>query len=200
MTVKSSSISKVIVSFRKAIDTSNLILISNLAEANPDLINLAHPDDGQCPLLISSAQHLYKVTRLLLKLGANTEVFDPNSNATPLHWAAYEGYTDIIELLLSYGASTNSKEMVGQEPLHWAARKGKLEAISILVDNNADINALDNRGASPIFYAAEHRREDAIKLLVRLGAKIDITDCYSSTPLSCAKDSKCSYDIIKLLE
>lgn len=60
---------------------------------------------------------------------------------TPLHAAAYEGWVEGCELLLSLGAKLNASNNAGDRPWHWAQNMGHkdvmefLEKVSIRFDN-----------------------------------------------------------------
>lgn len=46
------------------------------------------------------------MVELLLENGANCNIQDKQERR-PLHWASYVGYTDIIRVLIKYGADIN---------------------------------------------------------------------------------------------
>jgi predicted regulator of amino acid metabolism with ACT domain len=70
--------------------------------------------------------------------GADVNRVDKYGN-TPLSWAAYEGYEEIVKLLLSAGADVNLADKVGQTPFWIAADKGHLEIARLLIANGAEI-------------------------------------------------------------
>ena len=43
-----------------------------------------------------------------------------NEGMTPLHWVAYKGNSEIIELLIAKGAYVNAKDVAGFSPLQHA--------------------------------------------------------------------------------
>ena len=51
---------------------------------------------------------------------------------TPLHCAAYEGWLEGVELLLSLGAKVNASNNAGDRPWHWARNMGHTEVIAYL--------------------------------------------------------------------
>ncbi len=51
---------------------------------------------------------------------------------TPLHNAAYEGWTEGIELLISLGATVNASNNAGDRPWHWARNMGHTAAMAAL--------------------------------------------------------------------
>ena len=59
----------------------------------------------------------------------------------PLHLAALEGHTRVVELLLQGGADVSAVEALGCTALHFAAQYGRLEVARLLLDRGADVNA-----------------------------------------------------------
>lgn len=55
------------------------------------------------------------------------------SGMTPLHYAAFEGNMEIINLLCDSGADVLAKDQLQQTPLHWAVQGGKHEACALLL-------------------------------------------------------------------
>lgn len=51
---------------------------------------------------------------------------------TPLHSAAYEGWTEGIDLLVSMGAKVNASNNAGDRPWHWARNMGQTAAMAAL--------------------------------------------------------------------
>lgn len=51
---------------------------------------------------------------------------------TPLHHAAYEGWVQGAELLLSLGAHINASNNAGDRPWHWARNMGYDDAMEML--------------------------------------------------------------------
>ena len=87
---------------------------------------------------------------LAMKWGAETDGSD-NDGRTPLHWAAYKGYSDTTRLLLVMGSRPNLQDKEGCTPLHWSAIRGNSEACTVLLQGGA-LDALeqpDATGATP---------------------------------------------------
>ena len=60
-----------------------------------------------------------------LRQGADVNaVMSDQYTYTPLHWAAYYGYTDMVSILLSHHANVNTTDKFGRTPLHKAAYEG----------------------------------------------------------------------------
>lgn len=51
---------------------------------------------------------------------------------TALHFAAYEGWVEGCELLLSLGAKVNASNNAGDRPWHWAQNMGHTDVMEFL--------------------------------------------------------------------
>ena len=94
---------------------------------------------------------------------------------TPIHWAAREGYTEIVKILarLTHNPK-NSPNIFGVTPIHWAASEGNTEIVKILAHLTDNPNAPDNLGNTPSSYT---KNEDIQRIL-----KIEknVSRCYPS--------------------
>ena len=88
----------------------------------------------------------------------------------PIHTAAQNGYTRIVELLLQSGCDINLKDSTGSTPLHISAAKGHTEVVRLLVNKGSDINAIDNLGWTPIHLATRDGHTNCVELLLKLGS------------------------------
>ena len=61
---------------------------------------------------------------------------------TPVHWAAINGQTNALKLLIEKGGDINVK-MDGMTPLHMASHLGRHETVGFLVNHGADVNVED---------------------------------------------------------
>ena len=62
---------------------------------------------------------------------------------TGLHYAARADRTDIMEMLLSHGASIDAVDSKGKTPLNAAVEEQSLEAIAYLLDQGASMIRVD---------------------------------------------------------
>ena len=93
---------------------------------------------------------------LAMKWGANTDVGDLEGRS-PLHWAAYKGFSDTARLLLVMGSRPILADKEGCTPLHWAAIRGHSEVCTVVL-HGGGVEALempDNTGATPSQLAIE---------------------------------------------
>ena len=114
--------------------------------------------------------------KMSIKAGANINAIGTNPNIpiydkTLLHWAAQNGYTDVVHILIENGADVYAKNRVyakdrnGNTPLHWAAQNGYTDVVQVLIGNGADVFAKDRNGNTPLHWAAQNGYTDVVDIL-----------------------------------
>lgn len=82
----------------------------------------------------------------LIAIKANLEEVDPKNKATPLIWAANEGHTKVVKLLLDAGANIHAKNKDGLTALDCAKKRNMLDAATALEEALTKAQALDDKG------------------------------------------------------
>lgn len=129
----------------------------------------------------------------------------------PLHYAAENGYDEIISLLLEAGADVNALNSAGftpfqvlmicehyspvvvsrmiragakvGTPLHQAILENDNALVEDLLRGHKFINSTDDLGNTPLHLAVAVNNADLIMPLLEGGAHIDAFDMYETTPL-----------------
>jgi len=115
------------------------------------------------------------------------EGFDVNlrleENRTPLMLIVIKSEnTDIITLLLDYGADINSVDSTGMTALHHASNLCSTAAVNILLSRGADFEIQDAFGWTPLARAVflpartDERNFEVVKLLLDYGANVNVWD------------------------
>jgi ankyrin repeat protein len=107
------------------------------------------------------------VVRMLIERGAEVNAADRDQRWTPLHFAARDGNTAIVDALLEAGASVDATNVFGNTPL-WEHIKGPQRnpgMIEKLLLHGADPKRKNNRGVSPIDLARLMGREDLAAIM-----------------------------------
>jgi ankyrin repeat protein len=160
-------------------------------------------EGGDYPVPKGDMDHL-DIIRMLLEKGANpnTKVKDNTltrtiftmqwffeDGATPFIRASQSSDTELMALLLKYGADPKAATSNGDNALTASAgigwvegvtyersTKSNLEAVRMLLDLGLDPGQPNNEGRTPLMGAGMKGRTDVITLLVDRGAKLDAHD------------------------
>uniref|UniRef100_A0A1J3HW84 S-acyltransferase n=1 Tax=Noccaea caerulescens TaxID=107243 RepID=A0A1J3HW84_NOCCA len=101
------------------------------------------------------------LNHIIVDYAADYNALD-NEGRSPLHWAAYNGNTETIRLLLFRDACQHRQDHTGCTPLHWAVIKENVEACTLLVHagTKEELTLKDNTGATPLKLATDkgHRQ------------------------------------------
>ncbi|KAF4553918.1 Ankyrin repeat-containing protein 26 [Elsinoe fawcettii] len=107
-----------------------------------------------------------------------------DANETALYTACRKGLLDMVELLLSLGASSHTTGPEGQTPFTVACVEGHLVVATFLRDKyTADIEARNKNGITPFQMAYFKRKEQIVKWLIQVGANVDARFADGSTVL-----------------
>jgi ankyrin repeat protein/beta-lactamase regulating signal transducer with metallopeptidase domain len=186
-------------------------------------------DDGGWTLLYDAILYDYygdkgkDAIKLLISKGANVNIKD-SAGCTPLHYAIWMGYGDIVETLINNGADVNAEDNDGFTPyccavmrgrkdfvelliakgatpvstIHWAACAGDLEKVKAFIEEGTDIDAKDKSGETPLFSAVRADNSDVAKFLIAKGANVNAKDSSGNTPLHFAPE-RAKNDVVELL-
>ena len=119
---------------------------------------------------------------------------------SPLHHAALGKYIELMDLLLSNGATINKKGKRDETPLHVAAGAGNLKAMKMLLSNGAGVNRTDTDGLTPLHRAVQFDNVAPAKLLLLYGADMYVKSLDGKTALDHARywDRKETVRILEL--
>jgi ankyrin repeat protein len=148
-----------------------------------------------------------------------------SNRATPLMYASYLGFIDIVNLLLKNGASVNARDKNSNTAFNYAAEegftgiakllamknfemnaslmfciaRGRDELAQYLIEKGADVNYVDKKFDTPLSYAAFYGKPEIAKLLLDKGAKPSHINLNGFTPLIMAVQDTDGVDIVKML-
>ena len=123
-------------------------MVEALLTAGADA-NRAGPG-GESPLHTAARTGVPGPVKALLKAGAkpNTEPERP-THQTALMWAASEGHTEVVELLIAAGANLHAQLASGFNAWLFAVRAGRTETVRALLKAGVDVNYATPAGPKP---------------------------------------------------
>lgn len=97
---------------------------------------------------------------LIVRWNADLDTVDVDGRS-PLHWAAYKGYCDVIRLLLFCNVRIDVPDKNGCTPLHWTAIRGHGDAAQLLMHGGAKdlLSVKEVTGNTPSQLAKEKGHE-----------------------------------------
>lgn len=159
-----------------------------------DIEDINYPILNNTPALhILIGKRLTKQIELLLSLGVNpnTRVVVKKENSmifgqenisgyTPLMYAVFAGFDDIVDVLVRYKADPNINDLVGNSPIYIAKTANKETFISLvkspLLNMDVTISSNNNEYINPMHFLSQLRGEDAEKAMTEILNRKDIPD------------------------
>ncbi|KAK2807587.1 hypothetical protein FQN51_000020 [Onygenales sp. PD_10] len=135
--------------------------------------------------------------------GANTEIeiqsrlWISDKSKTPLLYAASEGYTAVIRLLVENGANPDTADVWGKTPMFHAAVNGAAPAVKLLLHFGAAPNLTGSikrrgdtsyaSGMTPLAAATEIGQAEVVRVLLATGnVDVDTQDADNAALVRCA--------------
>lgn len=144
--------------------------------------------------VMASAQSVFDVARTddvetlleMLELNPDTVNSKNASGHSPLILAAYNGQSEMVDVLIQNGADVNYTFSQGAA-IHGAAFKGYLSIVALLVNNGASLDEGDQNKTTPLIYATIFGHDEVAKYLFERGANPDYVDATGSSALDYAQ-------------
>ena len=140
----------------------------------------------------------------MLWIGAN-----PNAKLdfdwTALHISAYNGYSQVCEVLIREGVDVTATTELGQTPLHLAVSKDSIEAVTailVVTEKMSSerlrkmLDAGDAEGMTALHFAIKERNEAMAELLLSFGANPTLSNLVGESVFSFAADSS-QYELLR---
>jgi ankyrin repeat protein len=127
----------------------------------------------------------------------------PNDEArgggTVFGWAALEGRTEMVQMMLEKGADVTKTDLNGYTPLIAASKAGKPEVVKLLIAAQADVNVSSKKGYTAIILAGASGSPETVKLLIE--AKADVNARSSTRGMTALIQSamSCNAEMAKML-
>ena len=155
-------------------------------------------------LMGMAARGNVQIVKILLAAGANPNAAVNNSatavnGATALEFAAHEGQSEVIKVLLDNGADANSVNEFGGIPLMTVALTGHAEIVKIFLAAGANPNAADKRQRTTLMIASANGHVEIVKMLLAAGANPNAASKEGYTPLRWATGGRHA-EVVRLLK
>ena len=121
---------------------------------------------GDTALMFACLKGHLPIAKLLVANGAQVK----QNGWAPLHYAVFEGRTEVVKFLLEKGADKNGLAPNGFTPLMLAARGGHLETARVLLYEDVDLYTKGPKGETALAIATQRKSEELVTLLRRAGA------------------------------
>ncbi|KAF7551513.1 hypothetical protein G7Z17_g4943 [Cylindrodendrum hubeiense] len=158
----------------------------------------------ETPLTTAIAQQNPDIACRMMNLGASVTPNTPETAGTPLLYAVWEGYSDLVSDLIGRGADVNQRGMVLKRekptfPLLLAIERGNVDIVNKLINAGAKIDDQDIEGFSPMHVAAANKNAEFLSILIRdHHANISTTLLNGSQPIHSAA-SRGTAEHVKIL-
>ncbi len=154
--------------------------VHSILATNPAAVN-THGFFGWTPLHLAAITGQAQTAATLISAGARPDQKDDISN-TPLHWAAYFGHPDLVELLLRHKANMDiqgntefySANFGGNDtPLDLAIEQNFTSIAAMLITNGASLGPHKYYSDTPLHLAARKGNAELVALLISRGANVN---------------------------
>jgi ankyrin repeat protein len=177
--------------------TPNVEAARLLAEAGAD-VNRRETWRGQTALMWAAAQRQPEMVRFLLEQGADPDLMSwpnnwerqvsaeprmkilPPGGMSALHYAAREGCSACVRLLLEAGANPDVADPDGVTPLVMAGLNARWDSMKALVEAGANVNKWDVYGRNPLYTVVDYNT-------LPHGGRADKLSADLTTPLEVAE-------------
>jgi ankyrin repeat protein len=144
-----------------------------LVKAGAD-VNAVEKWRGQTALMWAAAQKQPEMLQFLIDNGADVDAQSlpnnwerqvsaeprmkilPAGGLTPLLYAAREGCTECVRLLIEAGADLNKTDPENVSPLVMAGLNAKWDSMKLLIEAGADVNKWDYYGRNPLYMVVDY--------------------------------------------
>lgn len=156
-------------------------------------------NDPLSPLQAALWRRHIEVFKVLVQRGADYNAPMRGYGVPILHYAAFMGDCEAVEILVSAGANVHSKDNWGHTAVHEAIRsntEASLKTIGILATAGGDLEAVSNIGRTPLHEASSHGHANAVRALLNNGAEVDTRTPSGETALHLASTCRKKDNII----
>ena len=179
---------KLSVNFLDAVKNGDVAGVKEALKACVDVDS--QNDDGITALALAAINGHTDIVGVLMEAKADVNAYYPGLGVDkpPLYYAAREGHTKIVQLLLNApGIRVDSCGYhVRISPLHAAVQAGHTDIVRLLLDARANTCVTNDKDLTPLHLVAQYGHAHMVPLLVYAGADCNVKSCFDITPLNTA--------------
>ncbi|KAL5970356.1 Ankyrin repeat and death domain-containing protein 1B [Taenia solium] len=163
------NLTKVQFQFLEAARTNRCDILGMIIEQHACRLDLKNNLD-RTALHLAAAQGCFEAVQLLVNAKASVDIPDKHG-MTPMFWAAYKDYIDIVVYLIKHGASVHRKTKRGYTLLHVLAKADSIKTLETLVRSKyiRNFQELDLNDWTPLMVATMSGSLRATTVLSRIG-------------------------------
>lgn len=143
-------------------------------------------DKGLTPLSYACGTNKHKLTRWLLRVGANTN-HRTLFGRLPIDLAVATGSKQALKVLLEYGVPVSASDDEGNAVLHRITEATTRSMVRMLVNAGASVTSENKKGETPLQTAVTASNTPAVRILLSRGADPDqySKEFYSLLHIAC---------------
>jgi len=135
--------------------------VASLLIDAPDTKVEVRTAQDESPLMFAALKGYLELCKKLIQRDADVN----KVGWTPLHYAAANGHSDVVSLLLEKHAYPDAESPNGTTPLMMAAMYGNADSVKALLAGGADPSLKNQLGLNALDFAARGARSDAQALI-----------------------------------
>nr|CDS22434.1 ankyrin repeat and death domain containing protein [Echinococcus granulosus] len=163
------NLTKVQFQFLEAARTNRCDILGMIIEQRACRLDLKNNLD-RTALHLAAAQGCFEAVQMLVNANASVDIPDKHG-MTPMFWAAYKDFIDIVIYLIRHGASIQRKTKRGFTLLHVLAKADSIKTLEALVRSKIirNFKELDLNDCTPLMVATISGSLRATTVLSRIG-------------------------------
>lgn len=171
------------VAFFEAVREGMDMIVQTLLETSNNYQLNMLDENGFTPIMQAAWHGQNECLHILLDHGAQTDLKNA-TGCTAAHFAAGQGRTDCLELLISFDNDVvDMKTKYGATPLLLAAKGGHTECVETLLNAGADPNTQYRGNQNALLFAAGNGHYECIQELLKHEVQVDQPNAQQVTPL-----------------